>query len=72
MEKVIRNVKTNPGRTIFNATRHCLLYADNVVVLEDAVKHTAETLEDMTAVASQMGLTINVSKTKYMINRKQK
>jgi hypothetical protein len=25
MEKVIRNVKTNPGETAFNRTRHCLL-----------------------------------------------
>jgi hypothetical protein len=36
------------------------------------VKHIAEILEDMTTVASQMGLTINVSKTKYMINGKKK
>jgi hypothetical protein len=71
MEKVIRNVKTNPGGTIFNRTRQCLLYAHDVVVLGLAVKHTAEALEDMTTVASQVGLTINVSKTKYMINRKK-
>jgi hypothetical protein len=36
------------------------------------VKHTVETLEDMTTVASQMGLATNVSKTNYMINRKKK
>jgi hypothetical protein len=72
MEKVIRNVKTNPGGTIFNRTRQCLLYANDVIVLGCVVKHIAETLDDMTAVASQMGLTINVSKTKYMINRKKK
>jgi hypothetical protein len=35
-------------------------------------RNIAETLQDMTTVASQMGLTINVSKTKYMINRKKK
>jgi hypothetical protein len=43
-----------------------------MVVLGHAVKHTVETLADTTTVASQMGLTINVSKTKYMINRKKK
>jgi hypothetical protein len=64
-------VKTNPGGTVFNRTRQCLLYAVNVVVLGRAVKHIAETLDDVTTVASQMGLTINVSKTKYMINRKR-
>jgi hypothetical protein len=48
-----------------------LLYADYVVVLRSAVKHLAETLQDMTIIASNMGLIINVSKTKYMINRKK-
>jgi hypothetical protein len=71
MEKVIRNVKTNPGGTIFNRTRQSLLYADDVVVLGCAVKHIAKTLEDMTTVASQISLTINVSKMKNMINRKR-
>lgn len=36
MEKVISNVTTNPGGTIFNRTRQCLLCADNVAVLECA------------------------------------
>jgi hypothetical protein len=71
-ERVIRNVKPNPGGTIFNRTRQCVLYAADVVVFGCAVTHTAETLEDMTTAASQMGLTTNVSKTKHMINRKKK
>jgi hypothetical protein len=33
MEKIIRNVKTNPGETIFSRTRQCLTYADDVVIL---------------------------------------
>jgi hypothetical protein len=40
-----------------------------MVVLGRAVKHIAETLEDMTIAASQMGLTVSVSKTKYMIKK---
>jgi hypothetical protein len=48
MEKVTRNVTTNPGGTIFNRTRQCLLYADDVVVLGHAVKHVAETAEYVT------------------------
>jgi hypothetical protein len=43
-----------------------------LVVLGRAGKHFAETLQDMTTVASQRGLTINVSKIKCMINRKEK
>jgi hypothetical protein len=46
MEKVVRNVKINPGGTIFNRTKQCLLYVDDVVVLE-----CAETVEGMTTVA---------------------
>jgi hypothetical protein len=69
MEKVIRNVQTNTGATTFNRRRHDLLYADDVVVLGHALKHIAETTEDMTTVASQIGLTIKASKIKYMINR---
>jgi hypothetical protein len=64
VQKVIRDVKVNPGGTILNRTKQCLLHADNVVV-GCAVKHTAETTADLTTVASQTGLTINVSKTKY-------
>jgi len=48
------------------------LDADDMVVLGHTVKHDAETAEDMTTAAMQIGLTINVSKTKYMFNRKKR
>jgi hypothetical protein len=48
------------------------LYADDVVVLGHRVKRVAETAEDFTTAATQIGLTINVSKTKCMFNRKKK
>lgn len=51
MEKVMRNVQMNPGGKVFNRTRKCLLYADDVLVLGYVVKHTAEAREDMTTVA---------------------
>jgi hypothetical protein len=33
MEKIIRNVKTNLGGTMFDRTKQCLAYADDVVIL---------------------------------------
>jgi hypothetical protein len=70
MKKVIRNVKTNPGGTILNRTRQRLAYADDVVILGRAVRYVTDTVGDMTTVATQLGLTINTTKTKYMNNRK--
>jgi hypothetical protein len=33
MEKILRNVRINPGGTIYNRTRQCLAYADDIVIL---------------------------------------
>jgi len=44
--EVIKNVKANTGTTIFHRTRQCLLYADDVVLLGCAVKHTGEIIYD--------------------------
>jgi hypothetical protein len=67
VEKGIRNVKANTGGTIFSRISQCLLYADDVVVLGKAGKLIAGTVEDMTTVTSQIGLTMDISKTKYFI-----
>jgi hypothetical protein len=40
------------------------------VILGRAVRYVTETAGDMATVATQLGLTINTSKTKYIINRK--
>jgi hypothetical protein len=37
MEKIIRNVKINPEGTIYNRTRQCLAYADDVLILGRSV-----------------------------------
>jgi hypothetical protein len=71
MEKVIRNVKTNLGGTMFKRTRPYLAYADNVVILGRSVLYCVyETLEDVEVVATQIGLSMIIATTKYMVNRK--
>jgi hypothetical protein len=69
MEKIIRNVRINPGGTIFNRIRQCLAYADDVVILGRSEGYIKRTLEEMAATTHQIGLQMNDTKTKYMINR---
>jgi hypothetical protein len=69
MEKIIRNVRINPGGTIFNRTRQSLAYADDVVILGRSEGYIKRTLEEMAAITHQVGLQMNDTKTKYMINR---
>ena len=71
-EKIIRNVRINPGGTIFNITRQCLAYADDVMILGRSESYLTETLEEMATVALQIDLQMNNTKTKYMINRNDK
>jgi len=67
MEKIIRNVRINPGGTIFNRIRQCLAYADDVVILGRSEGYIKRTLEEMAATTHQIGLQMNDTKTKYMI-----
>jgi hypothetical protein len=69
MEKIIRNVRINPGGTIFNRTRQCLVYAYDIVILGRSEGYIRGTLEEMVATTHQIGLQINYTKTKYVINR---
>jgi len=69
MEKIIRN-RINPGGTIYNRTRQCLAYVDDVVILGISEGYIKKTLEEMVAITQQIGLQMNDTKTKYMLNRK--
>jgi hypothetical protein len=62
MEKIIRNVRINPGGTIYNRTRHCLAYADDVVILGRLEGYIKKTLEGMVAITQQIGLQMNDTK----------
>jgi len=50
MEKIIRNVRINPGGTIYNRTRQCLAYADDVVILGRSGGYIKKTLEEMVVI----------------------
>ena len=47
LEKVIRNVKTNPIGTIFNRTRHCLANEDVLLILGRLVRAIEEIVKQI-------------------------
>lgn len=67
-EEVLKQYVIKPRGKIFNITRKCLLYEDDEGLLGHVVKHTGDTAEYMTTVASKTGLNTNVSKNKCTIN----
>jgi hypothetical protein len=69
MEKIIRNARNNPGGTNFNRTRQYRAYADDVVILRRSEGYIKKTLGQMAATTHQIGLQMNDTKIKYMINR---
>jgi sorting nexin-29 len=62
MEKIIKNIRINPGGTIFNRTRQYLAYADDVVNLGRSEGYIKETLEEMIAITQQIGLQMTTTK----------
>jgi sorting nexin-29 len=50
MEKITRNVRINPGGTIYNRTRQCPACADDVVILGRSEGYVKETLGEMLAI----------------------
>ena len=64
MEKIITNVGFNPSETIYDRTRQCLAYADDVMILGRSEEYIEKTLEEMSAVTQQIGLQMNDTKTK--------
>jgi hypothetical protein len=69
LEKIIKNIETNPNGMIFNR-RQYTAYVGNVLILERSVRATEEVVTKLTEAAFSTGLVTNKSKTKYMkINR---
>jgi hypothetical protein len=66
LEKVIRNIETNPNGIIFNRARQCMANADNVFILGRSVRATEEVVARIKEAALSTGLVINESKKKNM------
>ena len=59
MHACLRNVRINPGGTLYNRTRQCLAYANNVVIVGISEGYIKKTLEEMVAITQQIGLQMN-------------
>lgn len=68
LEKVMRNVDINYKGTIFNRTRQCMAYADDIVIMSRSLEVLNEVVSQIQREAEHMGLVINKRKTKYMRN----
>jgi hypothetical protein len=67
LEKTIRNIQTNPNKTIFNRTLQYIAFADDVLILSVCLE---EVLTQIKEDAVNTALMINKSKAKHMkINR---
>jgi hypothetical protein len=67
MEKLMRNIKTNPNGTILERKRHYVAYADNVAMPGRSLRAFEEVLvSQIKKAAVGTGMVINESKTKYM------
>jgi hypothetical protein len=62
LEKVIRNIETNPNGTIFNRTRQYIAFADDVLILGRSVTVIELVVTKLKEAALSTGLVINKTK----------
>jgi hypothetical protein len=72
LEKAIRNIEINQGGSIYNRTLQYLAYADYVNLVSRSALLLNENFKQLEAESKNASLTINESKTKYMINSRNK
>jgi hypothetical protein len=67
LEYVIRKVQENQVGLKLNGTHQLLAYADGANLLEDSIDTAKKDTETLTDASKEVGLEINVEKTKYML-----
>jgi hypothetical protein len=72
LEKAIRNIEIYQGDSIYNRTLQYLAYADDVNLVSKSALMLSEAFKQLEAESKNVSLTINESKTKYMINSRNK
>jgi hypothetical protein len=72
LEKAIRNIEINQGSSIYNRNLQCLAYAYDVNLVSGSALMLSEAFKQLEAESKNAGLTINESKTKYLINSRNK
>jgi hypothetical protein len=72
LEKIMRSIEINRGGTIFNRSLQYLAYTDDVNLVSRNTRQLSKAFIVMEEESKKAGLIINESKTKYMINTRNK
>jgi hypothetical protein len=67
LEYVIRRVQANQDGLKLNGTHQLLVYADDVNILGGSVHAIRKNTEALVVASKEIGLEVNVDKTKYMV-----
>ena len=69
---IIRAANTGTTSTIYNKTLQMLGYADDLDIVTRDIRSLDTAVDNIVGAADDMGLQLNISKTKYMFSTKNK
>jgi hypothetical protein len=67
LEYTIRNIQENQVELKMNGTHQFLVYADDVNLPRDSIDTNNKNTQTLTFESNEVGLEINIQKTKYML-----